>query len=78
MIESTALDFWRKSKKPEIESYIIDHDFRKIQVKNTASYWILPYIYIDPYHIQINAYEALHRVHMALTEYHVRGFLSYS
>ena len=45
MIESTALDFWRKSKKPEIESYIIDHDFRKIQVKNTASYWILPYIY---------------------------------
>ena len=46
MIESTALDFWRKSKKPEIESYIIDHDFRKIQVKNTASYWILPYIYI--------------------------------
>ena len=38
MIESTALDFWRKSKKPEIESYIIDHDFRKIQVKNTASY----------------------------------------
>ena len=46
MIESTALDFWRKSKKPEIESYIIDHDFRKIQVKNTGSYWILPYIYI--------------------------------
>ena len=45
MIESTALDFWRKSKKPEIESYIIDHDFRKIQVKNTGSYWILPYIY---------------------------------
>ena len=44
MIESTALDFWRKSKKPEIESYIIDHDFRKIQVKNTGSYWILPYI----------------------------------
>ena len=43
MIESTALDFWRKSKKPEIESYIIDHDFRKIQVKNTASYWILPW-----------------------------------
>ena len=33
MIESTALDFWRKSKKPEIESYIIDHDFRKIQLK---------------------------------------------
>ena len=46
MIESTALDFWRKSKKPEIESYIIDHDFRKIQVKNTASYWILPYIFV--------------------------------
>ena len=45
MIESTALDFWRKSKKPEIESYIIDHDFRKIQVKNTGSYWILPYIW---------------------------------
>ena len=48
MIESTALDFWRKSKKPEIESYIIDHDFRKIQLK------ILPltgychiYTYID-------------------------------
>ena len=46
MIESTALDFWRKSKKPEIESYIIDHDLRKIQVKNTASYWILPYEFI--------------------------------
>ena len=36
------------------------------------------YIYIDPYHIQINAYEALHRVHMALTEYPVRRFLNYS
>ena len=45
MIESTALDFWRKSEKPEIESYTINHDFRKIQVKNTASCWILPYIY---------------------------------
>ena len=44
MIESPALDFWRKSEKPEMESYTIDHDFRKIQVKNTASYWILPYI----------------------------------
>ena len=44
MIESTALDFWGKSEKPEIESYTIDHDFRKIQVKNTASYWLLPYI----------------------------------
>ena len=44
MIESPALDFWRKSEKPEVESYTIDHDFRKIQVKNTASYWILPYI----------------------------------
>ena len=33
MIESTALDFCRKSKKPEIESYIIDQDFRKIQLK---------------------------------------------
>ena len=47
MIESTALDFCRKSKKPEIDSYIIDHDFRKIQLK------ILPltgycHIYIDP------------------------------
>ena len=50
MIESTALDFWRKSKKPEIESYIIDHDFRKIQVKNTGSYWILPYIYLPLLH----------------------------
>ena len=47
MIESTALDFWRKSKKPEIESYIIDHDFRKIQVRNTGSYWILPYIVLN-------------------------------
>ena len=47
MIELTALDFWKKSKKPEIESYIIDHDFRKIQVKNTGSYWILPYIYMN-------------------------------
>ena len=46
MKKSTALDFWRKSEKPEMESYIIDHDFRKIQVKNTASYWILPYIYL--------------------------------
>ena len=45
MIESPALDFWRKSEKPEMESYTIDYDFRKIQVKNTASYWILPYIY---------------------------------
>ena len=44
MIESPALDFWRKSEKTEMESYTIDHDFRKIQVKNTASYWILPYI----------------------------------
>ena len=43
MIESPALDFWRKSEKPEMESYTIDHDFRKIQVKNTASYGILPY-----------------------------------
>ena len=51
MKESTALDFWSKSKKPEMQSYIIDHDFRKIQVKNTASYWILPYIYI---YIHIN------------------------
>ena len=44
MIESTALDFWRKSEKSEIESYIIDHDFRKIQLK------ILPltgYCHID-------------------------------
>ena len=41
----THLDLWRKSQKLEVESYIIDHDFRKIQVKNTASYWILPYIY---------------------------------
>ena len=47
MIESPALDFWRKSEKPEMESYTIDYDFRKIQVKNTASYWLLPYIYID-------------------------------
>ena len=46
MIESPALDFWRKSEKPEMESYTIDYDFRKIQVKNTASYWLLPYIYI--------------------------------
>ena len=45
MKKSTALDFWRKSEKPEMESYIIYHDFGKIQVKNTASYWILPYIY---------------------------------
>ena len=44
MKKSTALDFWRKSEKPEMESYIIYHDFGKIQVKNTASYWILPYI----------------------------------
>ena len=27
-----------------MESYTIDHDFRKIHMKNTASYWILPYI----------------------------------
>ena len=46
MKKSTALDFWRKSEKPEMESYIIYHDFGKIQVKNTASYWILPYIYM--------------------------------
>ena len=45
MIESPALDFWRKSEKPEMESYTIDYDFRKIQVKNTASYWLLPYIW---------------------------------
>ena len=44
MIESPALDFWRKSETPEMESYTIDQDFRKIQVKNTASYLILPYI----------------------------------
>ena len=48
MIESPALDFWRKSEKPEMESYTIDYDFRKIQVKNTASYWLLPYIYLNP------------------------------
>ena len=46
MIESPALDFWRKSQKPDVESYTIDYDFRKIPVKNTGSYWILPYIYI--------------------------------
>ena len=46
MKKSTALDFWRKSEKPEMESYIIYHDFGKIQVKNTDSYWILPYIYM--------------------------------
>ena len=45
MIESPALDFWRKSEKPDVESYTIDYDFRKIPVKNTGSYWILPYIY---------------------------------
>ena len=45
MIESPALDFWRKSQKPDVESYTIDYDFRKIPVKNTGSYWILPYIY---------------------------------
>ena len=44
MIESPALDFWRLSEKPERESYTIDYDFRKIPVKNTGSYWILPYI----------------------------------
>ena len=49
MIESPALDFWRKSQKPDVESYTIDYDFRKIPVKNTGSYWILPYIYIDLY-----------------------------
>ena len=47
MKKSTALDFWRKSEKPEMESYIIYHDFGKIQVKNTASYWILPYIWLE-------------------------------
>ena len=47
MKESTALDFWRKSKKPEMQSYIIDHDFRKIQVENTAFNWILPYIWLE-------------------------------
>ena len=30
MKKSTALDFWRKSEKPEMESYIIYHDFGKI------------------------------------------------
>ena len=43
MIESPALDFLRKSEKPEMESYTIDYDFRKIPVKNTVSYWILPH-----------------------------------
>ena len=47
MKKSTALEFLRKSEKAEMESYITDHDFRKIQVKTTASYWILPYIYIS-------------------------------
>ena len=46
MIESPALDFWRKSEKPDVESYTIDYDFRKIPVKNTASYWILPYMFL--------------------------------
>ena len=44
MKRSTILDFLRKSEKPEMQSYTIDHDLRKIQVKNTAFYWILPYI----------------------------------
>ena len=36
---TTALDFERNSKKTEMQSYIIDRDFRKIKSKyeNTAS-----------------------------------------
>ena len=58
MKKSTALDFWRKCEKPEMESYIIYHDFGKIQVKNTASYWILPYIWLIP--CQLTHFFGLH------------------
>ena len=59
MIESTALDFWRNPEKPRIESYTINHDFRKIQVENTASCWILPYIYM------------IHYISSKISQYHV-------
>ena len=36
-----------------MESYTIDYDFRKIPVKNTGSYWILPYIYIYIYSLEL-------------------------